>query len=1004
MHLNVRSSYSLLNGLMDVSVIAKKAKEEGMKAIALTDFHVLYGALNFQIECKNQGVKPLFGMEVTIDDHTSVTVLAKNNEGYQSLIKVSYYLSKHGSMSLSNLSENSQNLVVIVHGENGPFESLISKGESINFILEDLKNKFETLYVGISHQESQFFSKINSVLIESATQCGVKCVALSKVLYEKAEDSDVYRVVRAIEKGTYFDDLTLVSSPNRHFLSKSEMDILYPRNLIDVIDEIVEMCSVDVFEIKNSLPNFETGAHVSQEKYLEKLSQMGLSKRLDGKLTREYIDRLTYELSVINKMGFTDYFLIVYDVIRFAKKDGIYVGPGRGSSAGSLVAYSLGITDVDPIEFNLLFERFLNPMRISMPDIDIDFPDDKRDLVVNYVKNKYGHNNVAHIVTFGTLKAKQAFRDVSRVFQIPVRTVDMIAKLIVASDLKENFDNVVKFRSMILADQKLKNVYDYALKVEGLMRHTSLHAAGIVITEQALIETVPIMDNGNDLDVIQYDMIHLEKLGLIKIDFLGLRNLTIIDNIVREIKLNDSSFNIFKIPLDDSNTFSMLSEGDTIGLFQLESDGMKNLLKKLKPNRFMDIVDTIALYRPGPMENIPLYLESRNNKQSVKYLHEDLKKITEDTFGVLVYQEQIMQVAQIMAGFNLAKADILRKAMGKKDPVQLATLRQEFIEGVIGKGYDKELGPKLYDLIEKFANYGFNKSHSVAYGMVSYQMAYLKANHPQLFYTHLLSSVIGSENKTRQYIDECRRRSVEVLGPNVMESSSVYTISSKGIRVPLTLIKGISANTASLIHTTMKETSSKQSFYDVISKLTIAGVRKNQLESLIKAGAFDDLGYNRTSLIGSLDEALRYTNIIKVEQNGKISLNADLVSEPKMKHLNENIKDKLAHEFEVLGMYFSEHPTLTYKTKEVVDISSLQVSPKQISIIAMIDSIKNHKTKHGDAMAFMSISDNTGSSDSVLFPKIFDKVKEDIKVGDIAKIVGKVQQAGSIIVDSIEVL
>lgn len=1004
MHLSVRSSYSLLNGLMDVSVIARKAKEEGMSAIALTDFHVLYGALNFQVACQKHGVKPLFGMDITIDDNTSVTALAKNEQGYKSLIKISYILSKNGVISLSALSQESQDLVVIVHGENGPFESLISKGESIDHLLLDLKEKFYDLYIGISHQESQFFSVINKQLIDFADLQNIKCVALAKVYYENVADSDAFRVVRAIEKGTYYDDLTLVSAPNRHFLSIDELRELYTPKLLENINEIVDKCNVNVFDLKTSLPNYDTNSNVSGDKYLERLSQIGLSKRLEGKLTQVYIDRLNYELSVINDMGFDDYFLIVYDVIRFAKKEGIYVGPGRGSSAGSLVAYSLGITDVDPIEYNLLFERFLNPMRISMPDIDIDFPDDKRDLVVQYVREKYGSDKVAHIITFGTMKAKQAFRDVARVFQVPVRTVDSIAKLIVASDLQENFDNVPKFRSMILTDSKLKNVFDYALRVEGLMRHTSLHAAGIVISKDSLIDTVPIIDAGNDLDVIQYDMTHLEKLGLIKIDFLGLRNLTIIDNIVRQIKSKNKEFNIFKIPLDNALTFKMLSQGDTVGLFQLESEGMKSLLKKLKPNRFMDIVDTIALYRPGPMENIPLYLESRNNKKSVKYLHEDLKKITEDTFGVLVYQEQIMQVAQIMAGFNLAKADILRKAMGKKDPVQLSKLRQDFIDGVKTKGYEEKLGPELYDLIEKFANYGFNKSHSVAYGLVSYQMAYLKANYPHLFYTYLLSSVVGSESKTRQYIDECRRRGVPILGPSIISSSDVYEIEGEGIRVPLTLVKGVSSATAHLIANTLKGAIKSSSFFDLISKLTIAGVRKNQLESLIKAGAFDDLGYNRTSLINSIEDGLRYTNIIKVELNGNISLNSELVSEPVVKHIKPDAKTILSDEFDVLGMYFSEHPTLSYKNNNVADVSSLKTGPNQVLIIAMVDSIKNHKTKHGDSMAFLGLSDNTASIDAVMFPKVFEKTKDTLKIGDIVQVRGKLQQEGSLIVDVLEQL
>lgn len=1006
MHLNVRSSYSLLSGLMDVKTIAKKAREEKMRAVVLSDYHVLFGAPNFQKACLKEGVKPLFGMDISLDSDAMVTAIAKNIKGYQALIKLSYQLSKHPSISLSDLAIYGENLVVIIHGEGGFLESKISNKENESLLenLIEFARLLPNFYVGISHQESQYFKEINKVLIDLCRNHNITPVAMNKVLYENPEDFEVYRVVRAIDKSTYYDDLTLVSAPNRHFLSINAMRNLYGDSLLEPIETIIDSCNVDISSLTTSLPQYNTGVDASEQVYLESLSKFGLNKRLTGNVTKEYADRLTYELEVINSMGFTNYFLIVYDVIRYAKKEGIYVGPGRGSSAGSLVAYSLGITDVDPIEYDLLFERFLNPMRISMPDIDIDFPDDKRDRVVHYAKTKYGTEHIGHIVIFGTMKAKQAFRDVARVFQVPVRTVDTLAKLITASSLQENYDNVPKFRGMISSDERLLKTFQYALKVEGLMRHTSLHPAGIVIAKDKLIDVVPLMDTGSDLDVIQYDMNHLEPLGLIKIDFLGLRNLTIIDNIVSQIRKNDPGFNIMKIPLDDAKTFKMLSQGDTVGLFQLESDGMTALLRKLKPHRFLDIVDTIALYRPGPMENIPLYLSSRENPGSVKYLHPDLMKITKSTFGVLIYQEQIMQVAQIMAGFDLAKADILRKAMGKKDPVQLSTLRQEFIEGVALKGYGTALGVELYDLIEKFANYGFNKSHSVAYGLVSYQMAYLKANYPHLFYNYLLTSAIGSETKTRRYLEESKKRGVVILGPSVQESKEVYTIQGNSIRVPLTLIKGISRAVALNISAERKRNGPYQSYFDAVSRLTLIGVRKNQIEGLIHAGAFDVFKESRASLLNALDEALRYTNIIKVEREGELSLNRDLVSEPTLVKVSENMKQLLSNEFDVLGFYLSEHPTVRLK-----DATSNHLD-KHLSVgevgwfVVMLDVLKHHKTKNGDPMAFITVSDNTRSVEAVVFPRVFEKHKELLKVGDILKFKLKNQQTGSVLVEDVAII
>ncbi|QIK70110.1 DNA polymerase III subunit alpha [Erysipelothrix sp. HDW6C] len=1005
-HLSVRSSYSLLNGLMSIDDIVGLAKENNMSAVALTDHHVLFGALNFQKACEKQGIKPIFGLEVTIDvedGHYTSLLLAKNNAGYQGLMHLAYQLSVRKSITLEDILVYNRNLIFIAYSEDGPFESDLLKDnlEAVAENIRSLKERFPSFYVGISHQESSFFHTSNAKLDELARFNDVETVAVPKVYYREQGDEEAFRVVQAIDRGTYLEDKTLVSAPNRFFYTPEAMANMYHERQLKLTEDIAAMCSVDVFAITTRLPHFITNQDVDNATYLSKLSEFGLKKRLGDALSDGYTKRLNYELSVINNMNFTDYFLIVYDIIRYAKKESIYVGPGRGSAAGSLVAYSLGITEIDPIAYDLIFERFLNPERISMPDIDIDFPDDKRHLVIEYVKHKYGDDHVANIVTFGTLRARQAFRDVGRVLQIPIRSVDTGAKLISASYLSENYENVPKFRTFINAEKSHQRCYQLALKVEGLMRHASVHAAGVVLSSTSLQDVVPILKMDEETQVTQYDMVHLEEIGLVKIDFLGLRNLTIIDNISKQIN-QTKPFNIMKIPLDDTKTFELLSQAETVGVFQLESDGMKALLRKLKPNRFMDIVDTIALYRPGPMENIPMYLSLREHPEQVTYLHPKLKEITESTHGILVYQEQIMQVAQIMAGFTLGKADILRKAMGKKNAKELDSLRDDFIAGCINNGHSEKLAVELFDLVQKFANYGFNKSHSVAYGLIAYQLAYLKANYSHMFYTYLLTSVLGSDVKTRQYIDECRRRNVLLMSPNLELSQAIYTLEGVKIRLPFTLIKGITTATSTMIVSEREKNGSYVSFNDAISRLNLIGIKKAQFESLIKGGAFDYFGYNRLAMLASLEEAIRYANIIKVDRGDEKYLNYGLISEPLFTEVTDNQRTSLNFEKEMLGFYFTEHPVVALKQKHDTD-SIVNVVPrdKYYRVIAMVETVKNHRAKNGKMMAFLGISDDTGTMDAVVFPDLYDKVKDILSVGSLVLIKGNIRDKESIIVQDI---
>lgn len=1004
-HLTVRSSYSLLNGLMSISDIVQLSKQAGYGACVLSDYHVLHGALDFQKEAQKHGLKPIFGMECTFT-HDGITfnsnLIAKDVAGYQKLMAVSKVLSDHGEIALEEAYH--PGLILILFGENGPFDGFYANNDTkaMAHTLQSIKALGFEMYLGLSHQESQYFKVINKTLHELGGLHDVASLALPKVYYQRQSDDEAFRVVQAISKQTYLDDKTLISSPNRHFLDKEEMGTLYDQSMLDLTDRIAEKCHVDLNKLTTSLPIYKTDKAVSNKVFLKELAHFGLGRRLQGQVPDQYKERLDHELAIINELNFEDYFLIVYDVIRFAKKEKIYVGPGRGSAAGSLVAYCLGITEVDPIAYDLLFERFLNPERVSMPDIDIDFPDDKRHLVLDYVIEKYGRDHVAHIITFGSLRARQAFRDVGRVLQVPVRTVDGISKLITAADLKTNYQENQRFARSINESDTLKKTLELAVKVEGLFRHASLHAAGIVMSQRPLSEVVPVLEMNETMNTIQYDMTHIESIGLIKMDFLGLRNLSIIDNIAGQI---GPDFNITKIPLDDQKTFDLIARGESIGLFQLESDGMTNLLVKMKPQRFMDIVDTIALYRPGPMENIPMYLKNRANPEAVQYIHPDLKALTQSTYGVLVYQEQIMMVAQHMAGFSLARADILRKAMSKKDSRELEQLRMEFIQGSMQLGYQETLAHEVYNLIQKFANYGFNKSHSVAYGLISYQMAYLKANYAPLFYTHLLSSVIGSDFKTRQYIESCRRNDIQIRGVSIQRSFDYYAIEDDKIRLPFTIIKGISVKIAIEIVKERSNNGPYASYYDAIARLHVAGLKQTHFESLIDAGAFDDFNVNRLSMIASLTEALRYTHIITIEKDGQISLDTSLVSQPSFIQVKEVPAQRLRKEYEILGFYYSDHPCLALRTKYNTDaLVNTHVRQADYRVIVMVDRIKNHRTKNGDPMAFLDVSDGTHKISIVVFPNLFRSLEAPLEEGQILLIKGLMKEKDSLIASKIHIM
>jgi len=1017
-HLHTRTAYSLLNSTIRIPQLVSQSKRLGFSCAACTDIHSMHGAMEFYKCCKNEGIKPIFGLETQFDfngKECSCLILARNDEGFKKLIKASSLLnSTQSKLSLSQMHSFKKDWILIIYGEGGIVEEPLihEDNNQIHQILEELHEEFQDIYLALSWQETSFWRLRNQLLKQCAKDVGIKTVALNKIYYINKEDAEAYRILCGVRLGKTLQDKSLSLVTGRYLLSKEEMSQLYDEDDLLATDQIGSLCHVSMSFFKTSLPEFDCPHGLSSGNYLTQLCMAGLKKRFKDKtVPAHYIQRLKYELDVILSMNFSDYFLIVWDFIRYARSNRIYVGPGRGSAAGSLVSWCLGITHIDPIEYGLLFERFLNPERISMPDIDTDFPDDRRDEVIQYVKNKYGKDHTAHIATFGTLGAKQVLRDVGRVMEVGLNKVDVLCKAVpnrLKITLKEAFDTDNRFRQLINSDRQYQLLFKQALKLEGLPRHISMHAAGIVMSRFPLSEVVPVIELEADMVATQYTMEHLEELGLIKMDFLGLRNLTIIDEIVSKIKIKNTDFDIMKIPLNDSKTFRCLKEVDTVGIFQLESDGMRSLIRKIQPECFEDIVVAIALFRPGPMENIPLYLENRLNPENIDYLHPDLKAILDSTYGVIIYQEQIMQIAQKMAGFTLAKADVLRKAMSKKKESELIKLQNDFIEGSIKNGYHSELARKVYDLILKFANYGFNKSHSVAYGLLAYQLAYLKANAPLEFFEALLSSVIGSESKTSEYIDECRRRNVQILGPSINFSEENYCIEEKGIRFPLRAIKGI-GEAASKEILNERNRGKFTDFFDFIARIGTRKISRKVLECLIDAGALDEFKINRKSLHASLDDAISYGDLVRIEAEGQVRIDLGLVSKPVLMMVKEDMMERAAKEKAVLGFYFSSHPILTIKQQKNILTENLAVLKRRQGLIkgfALITRAKAHRTKKGDMMMFLSVTDESTDFDVIVMPNQYQRYQSILEKGVYILFEGKKDREDSCILqrcDKIEI-
>ncbi len=1014
-HLHVYSAYSLLSSTATVPELVKAAQSKGFRALALTDKNIMSGTIEFYKLCKKNNLKPIIGLtvdvesEITPNESYPLVLLAENEKGFRNLLKISSAVQTkaENGIPLKWLKHYSEGLIAITPGPEGEIEqSLLNGNEEM---ARKLIRKLETIFgngnffLAIQNHQLEQEKLLINQLQPLSKEMMVPLVATNQVQFLEKEDLFAHECLLAIKNGEKLQD------EHRERLESNQYYLKAANEMIDCLSEfsealentirITERCTVDIELNKTYLPTFPTENGMVAEEYLEKLCQKGLSERISSP-SNEYVARLSYELTVIKRMKFSNYFLIVWDFMRYAREHGILTGPGRGSAAGSLVAYVLYITDVDPLEHNLLFERFLNPERISMPDIDIDFPDHRREEVIEYVAKKYGELHVAQIVTFGTLAAKAVLRDVGKVFGLNSKELEQLSRLIpskVGINLHEAYKESEGLRRFINETPQNQQLFETALKLEGLPKHTSTHAAGVVISEKQLIDLIPIQRGSNHVYLTQYSMEHLEEIGLLKMDFLGLRNLSLIETILASIyRHTRKKIDIGKVPLDDIKTFELLARGETTGVFQLESEGMRKVLTRIKPSRFEDIVAVNALYRPGPMENIPLFIERKHGKKKIEYPHDDLQSILENTYGVIVYQEQIIQIASKMAGFSLGEADLLRRAVGKKQKEVLDKERQHFIQGAVKKGYSQSLANDIYDLIVRFANYGYNRSHAVAYSMITYQLAFLKANYPVYFMAGLLTSAIGNDSKIAQYIVETKQKEIVVLPPSINHSGYSFQVEQKGIRYSLAAIKSVGATVLKEIFQARKK-KKFDDLFDFCIRVSSKAINRKTLEFLVHSGCFDEFGEDRATLLASLDVAIEHAQIFKPNDASQIDLFDDeFVPKPKYVQVDPISQEhKLSFEKEALGFYLSDHPISIFekdlKRSGAHVLYELKNDNQKAAAGVYISSVKAIRTKKGDSMAFLTVSDSSGEMEAVVFPTVYKRFQQLLRQGNFVLLEGKIE-------------
>ena len=1033
-HLRVHSEYSLLQGACRIEELVQKASELGIKALALTDEGTMYGTIPFYKACLKAGIKPIIGMEVEMVEgdladrqvkagkiKQKMVLLAENRTGYQNLMNLT--TASHMGITMGNprinkqiLAKFSDGLIAISPSPTGPIQHFLSEREidKALAVCQEYLRIFDHdhFFLALEDQGLAEQRVLNQRILQFSSQHNVSLVVTNNVHYVEQQDAKIQDILLCIGSGKLLSDQDRERLPNDQFYLKSqeEMSRLFPyaREAIENTWKIAVRCNLEIPFGEYILPQFPVPSGHSASTYLRSLCEEGLRMRY-MEPTSEAVERLNYELSIIDRMGFSDYFLIVWDFMRYAHEQKIITGPGRGSAAGSLVAYVLQITNIDPLKYKLLFERFLNPERISMPDIDIDFEVERRSEVISYVSSKYGSDRVAQIVTFGTMAARAAIRDLGRVMNYPLDVVDQTAKLISSSTIQKALNENSELRRLYEQNEKVQILLQVAQRIEGFPRHVSTHAAGIVISKDPLTEHVPLQKGNEGFSLTQYPMENLEELGLLKMDFLGLRNLTIIEDTLRFIeKSKGRPLKLTDISHDDKGTFELLQKGDTTGIFQLESTGMRSVLREVKPTCFEDIIAILALYRPGPMEIIPKFAATKNGHVPVRYLHPNLEPILADTYGFILYQEQIMQIASKMAGYSLGQADVLRRAVSKKKREVLEEQRERFMEGCVRQGYTEKLGRELYDLIVRFADYGFNRSHSAAYSLIAYQMAYLKANYTMEFMTALLGMSVGNPVKIAEYVDESRKKQIHILPPDVNRSEISFSIHQGRILFGLSAIKHVGVNAIREILVERKKNGLFKDLFDFCRRVDLRTCNRRVIEALIQCGAMDCLPEHRAKKLSILDAAMEKGADWKREHElGQFSLFADHsgnLEEDREAAFPEippfTGKEQLELERELLGLYVSGHPldqfdyVLQHKT--VLPINNLAERKRNETVLVggiLIDA-RVITTKKGQAMAFGTLKDKVKEVDLVVFPNVYQAYSSLLRNEGLLLVQGKLEEQG----------
>ncbi len=1004
--LDVKSSYSLLKSPTRISDLVTTAKERGYKALALTDENVLYGAVEFYNVAKKAGIKPIFGLRLVValneTDGTKLDLvfLAKNQRGYQHLMDLSTLQQtrkdKKVPLTVAQISPLLDDLFIIIPPQSTVF-SVLAQPTSILTELANLGND-DSVLLGVN-------SRLDDVQIDTLQQLSkqlfLPLVGTSPVDYLNANDLFASRVLQAIDAGVELKDPTIEAGRRgQHYLHSKEQVVqdYKAKGLSAAAQKTVEvatLCNVELQFRAPVLPHFKNQAGISSQQYLRSLCIQGLKKRrvAPGKTIQQYQERLAMELKVIHEMGFDDYFLIVWDVMNFAHQQKITTDPGRGSAAGSLVAYALAITEVDPLQYDLLFERFLNPERAQMPDIDLDIPDNRRDEVLQYVHQKYGHQRVAQIITFGTLAAKQVVRDVSRVFNLPrydmQRLIDALPHGLHVT-LKDALNESQQLKNLLDDNPKFRLLIQVAQQLEGLPRHYSIHAAGIVLSEQPLHEVVPLQDGSDGLLMTQFAKDTVEALGLLKMDFLGLKNLSIMDNTLQMIRQEDPAFDLQKINFNDPLTLQLFQRGKTEGIFQFESSGIRNVLVNLHPTNFEDIVAVNALYRPGPMENIPHFTARKAGKEKIAYPAPSLEKILGPTYGILVYQEQVMQLASVMAGFTLGEADLLRRAMSKKKKATMEDMRTKFIAGATEHGYSAQVAHQVFEYIDRFANYGFNRSHAVAYSMMAFEMAYLKVHYPAAFFTALMNAKTNIE-KLKRHVGDAKQFGVKVSGPRINISESSFLLHDGIVYFGFSAIKGVRRDFVAAILEERQENGKFTDLRNFITRIPERWQKQELIEPLIYSGAFDNMGYNRAEMIDALPKLISGIELFAGFANFD-----DPTLQTAIDQRNEfPLLTRLTKENEYLGVYLSGHPVTQYyqlgQQLHATKIADLYPN-SEATIIVLTNHVKTIYTKREHReMAFVNGTDETGAVDITVFPKQYQQFKEQLETNKILIVRGRVE-------------